>query len=537
MRKFIYIIIICAVALLSSGCERGLLDKISYKALPDTYVLDTQEGLEKLLIGCYDDLQSRYYYGGVLYLYEACKGPDFFQRSVGGGYAFRVENRYGEGSRLNGNAFNAWKTIYNVIRNTTIIIDSIDDVTGDISALRRIKGEAYALRGLAYFDLLRLFSHPPKFSCSWGSAYKVPPTDPALYDDSGTTVIANTEYYCWGVPIVENMEMGFNILDYRVKRATADESWNYVCEQLEKAYSMLDGMASEQGRINAAAVLGLRTRVALFMEDYLSVVELGKEWMSKYESNYGLISHDNWAAQYYKPFNSESIWELKYSQDDNLGANSINYWARKLTYQAPGLPEDGTVKENIGYAKLGLTSGSSTMGYENLTKYGEIDVRTYLICDLGVPGTDYKAIRKYVGDPYHFVHNIPVIRLPEIYLNMSEAYFKMGNVVLANEYLSRVTVARRKAEASAGLVEDILDERRREFIFEGQTYWDWARNGRKITGRQIIESITSNGDISFPSTKTVYPIPLAELNANPAIRNQQNPGYSAWYLATEQEEE
>ena len=535
MKKILYTVFVCAAVLLSSGCERGLLDKISYESLPEEYVLETQEGLQKLMVGCYDDLQSKNYYGGILYLYEACKGPDFFQRSVSGGYAFRVENRYGEGSRMNGNAFNAWKTIYNVIRNTTLIIDSIDDVTGDISTLRQIKGEAYALRGLAYFDLLRLFSHPPKFSCTWGSSYMTPPTDPALYDDSGTTVIANTEYYCWGVPIVDSIEMGFNILDYRVKRATADESWNYVCEQFDKAYSLLDGMPSEPGHVNAAAVLGLRTRVALFMEDYHTVVELGKDWMSKYESNYGLLPYDNYAAQYYKPFNSESVWELKYSQDDNLGANSINYWARKVTYQSYGLPEDGTVRENIGYAKLGLTFGSATMGYEAMTAYDN-DVRQYLICDLGVPGMEYRTIRRYVGDPYHFVHNIPVIRLPEIYLNMSEAYFKMGNITLANEYLSRVTVARRKSEASAGVLNDILDERRREFIFEGQTYWDWARNDRHITGRQIIESITSNGDISFPSTKTVYPIPLAELNANPAIRNQQNPGYSAWYLATEEEE-
>ena len=80
---------------------------------------------------------------------------------------------------------------------------------------------------------------------------------------------------------------------------------------------------------------------------------------------------------------------------------------------------------------------------------------------------------------------------------------------------------------------DILDESRREFILEGHTYWDFFRNGRNITGRPIIESIGSSATISFGSPsgmsyRVVYPIPLSELNANPAIRDQQNPGYAPW---------
>ena len=96
---------------------------------------------------------------------------------------------------------------------------------------------------------------------------------------------------------------------------------------------------------------------------------------------------------------------------------------------------------------------------------------------------------------------------------------------------------RRLASEPVTKVEDILDERRRELILEGHTYFDYARNGRTMTDRQIIEGITSNGDIYFPMRRSVYPIPLNEMNANSAIRNQQNPGYAAWYLATEDVEE
>lgn len=69
-------------------------------------------------------------------------------------------------------------------------------------------------------------------------------------------------------------------------------------------------------------------------------------------------------------------------------------------------------------------------------------------------------------------------------------------------------------------------------MLEGQNYFDMFRRGTSIRNRQYIElsndrSITF-GSISSQHYRVVYPIPLREMNANPAIRNQQNPGYSEW---------
>jgi hypothetical protein len=66
MKKIINTLMLCAVLLASVGCERPLLDKIAYDSLPGDYVLETEEGLEKMLSGCYDVLQSKNWYGGVL---------------------------------------------------------------------------------------------------------------------------------------------------------------------------------------------------------------------------------------------------------------------------------------------------------------------------------------------------------------------------------------------------------------------------------------------------------------------------------------
>lgn len=510
---------VAASVLVFTACERTYLDKEPMDSLDASYVLTTGEGMEMLLNGAYNELQSYNWYGGLLYLYEAAKGPDFFVRNVSGGYSFYTENRYAESSTYNGNARNLWLTIYNTILNTTLLLENIDKVPGDVTELRRIKGEAYALRGLAYFDLCRLFAYPPKYSCTWGSSYR--------------------EDFKWGVPLLESAEMGRNIMDYQVRRASADDCWKYIDEQFGKAYNLLHGRWAQNGHVGAAAVKLLQSRVALFMERYSDAVAICNEWISEFGGSYSLIPYESYPSQYYKPFNSESVWEIKYTESDNLSSYSINYWVRRPTYDMPGNPLDGEVSQNVGYAKLGLTYGNALNGLESMRSYSA-DIRQTLVCSMGIQGKDYHTIRRYVGEPYHFVHNVPVVRLPEVYLNLAEACWECGDAAAAAEALSVVTRIRRKADASISGVNNILNERRREFILEGQTYWDFFRKGRNITNRPVMESIVSGSSIKFGnptglSYRVVYPIPLSEMNANPDIRDQQNPGYAAWKFGVEDE--
>lgn len=512
MKRFFTILFSSAVLFFCHGCE-SLLDKPSYTGLEGETVRTTQKGLDLLLTGIYDDVSSYQYYGALLYLYDAVKSPDFYMRDVGGGFSFKTENAYTTAANINGNPRNLWLRCYNVVRNCTILLESINDATGDVSELRKIKGQAYALRALAYFDLLRCFSYPPKYSCTWGSSY--------------------SDNLALGVPIINSMAMAFDVKDHVITRSSADECWMMIASDMDKAFELLEDTETERGHIGPAAALALRIRFALYMEDYKAVVDLGKKWLSLYEGNYTMIPYEGYASQYYKAYNSERIWELKYSETDNLGGNSINYWVRKQTYNIPGSPLDGTVSKDVGYAKLGLTSGTATSAVECLCAY-DSDVRRYLICTLGIPFSDELTLRKYVGDPYHSIHNVPVVRLPEIYFSLAEAYYKRANYDAAKEMLSRVTSVRRRDNTpSVTSLENILDERRREFMLEGQNYFDWFRNGRNITGRPIVGCITSAATITFGNPtglgiRAVYPIPLDEMTANKAIRAQQNPGYAAY---------
>lgn len=517
--KTIRIYLLLSLLLCTCACS-DFLDKEPVEDYESKQILTSDDGLEALLTGLYDIMSGRYYYGEHMYLYEAAKGPDFFTRNVSGGSSYNYETRYAESSLTNSNAKTSWLTIYSLIRNATLLIENIDEVpTSETAIHRNMKGQAYALRGLAYFDLMRLFAYPPAYSCTWGSRYD--------------------ERFKWGVPIIRDVETGTNIFDYEIRRETADDTYAYILEQLEKASLLLGSSDVERGRVNPAAVKALRMRVLLYMERWNDVITLGEEWMSEYDALYSMIPGESYAENYYKAHNSESIWELDYSASDNLGSNSLNYWVRKPTYQLPGDERDGTVSQNVGYAKLALSWGHSNRGLDFLMNYSK-DVRQYLICELGIANhPDYKGVRRYVGDPFHYVHNIPIVRLPEIYLTLAEAYYMTDDTGMAAEYTTRVSLPRRFAAASITSVSNILNERRREFILEGHTYWDYFRTGRNLTNRQIIENITTStisfGSPSGRSYRVVYPIPLAEMNANPAIRDQQNPGYDPWVFGIEED--
>ena len=66
----------------------------------------------------------------------------------------------------------------------------------------------------------------------------------------------------------------------------------------------------------------------------------------------------------------------------------------------------------------------------------------------------------------------------------------------------------------------ILIERAHEFIMEGKRWYDLLRTG---TAKTAVESVAGK---AFSNTAFLNPIPLNEINNNPALSNaDQNPGY------------
>jgi hypothetical protein len=125
--------------------------------------------------------------------------------------------------------------------------------------------------------------------------------------------------------------------------------------------------------------------------------------------------------------------------------------------------------------------------------------------------------------------NTPIIRVTEMYLNRAEALAEVNGVNQVS--LDLMNALRKRAGlpewtlltflTKEAFVAAILNERRKELAFEGHRRMDLLRRG------QPLRSTGATAAISRPCVdpKVILPIPQREIDINPGLKGQQNPGY------------
>ena len=177
-----------------------------------------------------------------------------------------------------------------------------------------------------------------------------------------------------------------------------------------------------------------------------------------------------------------------------------------------------------------LTGGTDVraMFYVNpATRTREItDVRDFRQGYSVVKFSGLRADGGPTSDPQWPDTDLPIFRVAEAYLTFAEATLRAGGN--ANEALAAVNAIRARANAPLFTLpltpEMILEEKAREFFFEGQRRTDLIRFGRFAGGEHVWDwkgGVREGARIS--SHLNVFPIPAAQLLANPNLR--QNPGY------------
>lgn len=111
---------------------------------------------------------------------------------------------------------------------------------------------------------------------------------------------------------------------------------------------------------------------------------------------------------------------------------------------------------------------------------------------------------------------INLFRLAEMYLIRAEGNIRIGGTPVGDDPLDDYNVIRTRAGLTAAgsvTLDDILFERRLELAFEGHRIHDIKRLKQTV------------GTWAWNDPKLVFPIPARELEANPTLKTQQNPGY------------
>lgn len=122
-----------------------------------------------------------------------------------------------------------------------------------------------------------------------------------------------------------------------------------------------------------------------------------------------------------------------------------------------------------------------------------------------------------------------VFRVSEMYSNLAEAYFQLGNEGAARDDINMIRQNRIfnfpvATETGQALLSVIKTERRKELAFEGQRFFDLKRWNKTPVDRCAETDTPSNICLlSSGSRAWALPIPETEMNANPNM--QQNTGY------------
>ena len=125
--------------------------------------------------------------------------------------------------------------------------------------------------------------------------------------------------------------------------------------------------------------------------------------------------------------------------------------------------------------------------------------------------------------------DMPIFCLAEMYLNYAEADARLnGGVVKDADALKYVKDLRDRAGVSMPSevnLEWLLDERAREFMWEGRRRVDLIRFGKftDVNYPWTLKGGLMNGKIALPSYKTIFPIIQSDLSSNSNL--VQNEGY------------
>ena len=489
MKKKINICIATCLIFFMCSCSNDWLNVPPATSLSSLDAVENFNDVNSLLVGMYHGLRatsSTYeYYGATFIHYGDVRGDDMQARDPG----MRTSVNYEMSYTVN-NAPNIWTRPYDVIHRANEVIFAINDGKANDGAkadVDDVKGQALTVRALAHFDLVRLYGKPYSMSGAPSS---------------------------FGVPIINEPHPA----SYLPARNTVEEVYSAIIADLTAAIPLLK-TAKKNGFINQWAAKSLLARVYLYKSDFNNAYTTAIDVINN--GGYSLWEAREYVDAWKSPYGKEMIFELI--------INSVDAWTDRegITYL---MSEDGYADFIITKTFVDLMNRP-----ENLD-----DVRHGL---MGLPTMSTFNTKPFWGQPVFLkklpgqfsgdlrLNNIPMFRLSEQYLIAAEAALKKSSPDQgkANEYLNALVSRRNPLKPEVTATEEaVITEKRMELIGEGHRFFDAMRLGLTIErpdGGWHVPLINDSKKFDRNYYRTILSIPLAEMNANENIRNQQNPGY------------
>ena len=481
MKGFKYIALGTLLMTLPS-CGHDWLDVEPSTSIQTESSINVLNDIEFSLNGIYSIMQNSNAYSGRLVYYADATGDDMqavsSTKRTGNYYRFNWTKDSGPSSH--------WSYLYKIINGCNNILTKIDDIEvreKEEARKNDLLGQAYAIRGMAYFDLARIFGYPYK-------------------KDGGASLGASI--------VLEPQDR-----TYKPKRATVAETYTQVINDLTKAGTLLSSKFNK-GKINRWAAMTILSRVYLYKGNDALALQTATEAIQGAEgSGYALWTTEEYPTAWGNDISAsnpgEVLFEIVNEVTDSPGRESLGYLHSK-----------------DGYDDICITTSFYKMISEDAN-----DVRLKLLIS---DKKRYIYVFKYQPQEGENIRdaNIPLVRLSEAYLNAAEAAFKTNDAEKAAVYLNAIVQRanpEKSVDAATLTLDRIMKERRLELVAEGHRMYDAVRDGGKVhrqdvnTGGQQTKTRhnTSYMEYDWNFAKIVLPIPAHEIETNPNM--EQNKGY------------
>ena len=373
MKKIIYTSLFLTGGLLLTSCRKDFTETQFFQS-KQAEPLKTVEEASSFVNGTYAQMRVKEYLGAYYLAYGEVRSDEIYNDTGVG--RFRAESLYTMDAN-NGDARDTWTTIYGVIANINNVINAPDNLSSqkagggaaNPSEVKAIKAQAYAIRGMAFFDLLRLYGQ--KYT---GGTLGVPL--PLQYN-----ALANTTR-----PTIEDTEKQIE--------ADFDKAIQLFQEAATAQRKTLAGLVNttDKTKLSPMAVKAYQSRFYLYKGNWDKVATLSKEIIDS--RKYEVVPAADLSASFVKPNTSNSIFELAVGVSGSLGASGYGYLFNSGGYGTL-LPTDYALSLfDDADARGNLFAGNSKVGYFLNGKFSDLQSQS----------------------------NLKLVRYEEVLLNAAEAY-------------------------------------------------------------------------------------------------------------------
>ncbi|MGB3585932.1 MAG: RagB/SusD family nutrient uptake outer membrane protein [Tunicatimonas sp.] len=486
MKNIVHLLV---VTLLFVACEDALeeapVDQIAREAF-----YTSADDAQAAIFAVYDPLRNTDYYGARLLGHL-----EVLAEYANGRGSYRPVSEYQGLDAVNtGRTENMWQQMYSSINRANAVIGNVPSIVMDETEKNAIVAEAHFLRALNYYNLVR----------GWG-----------------------------GVPL--RTEETIDLSNQAAPRATVDQVYELIVDDLEIAERGLPAEQDEIGRATQWAAKTLLAEVYLTREQWDLSRDKAQEVISSNQFTLVAVQEPDDFSNLFGPeiiSSSEEIFSLKYTRVDGQG-----FWFLSFIHLV-----------QAGYSAAGFRVVLGIPDLPFYTEWDDNDLRkehtiytSYVDAQgdsIPLPDNEPMLFRKFRDpegvSPVGHGNDFPVLRYADALLIYAEAASQASGGPTAEAYGAINQIRRRAygldASTSAPSVDlsgldaatfrdAVLQERAREFVAEGRRWWDLKRTGR---ARAVIEATGKE----FNDIMLLWPIPLAEIDNNPAISSEdQNPGY------------